>query len=543
MLVALAGLLALIAWITLSSPSDPMRRESRTAAREAKPELGELPPPIEEPAGPGRTPARVAPPVPPTVGLIVGAVTGPAGEPAAGAEVYTARAEQVAILRGSLTSWGRVGKDGRFRVEAPPGSTDVLAWMPGALPAIVRDVTVAAGAVVDVGTLHLAAGLAVTGQVVDTEGSPVEGVDVIAYRDESMVSPALLPAREGLSAWGGRSRTDERGDFRLGGLSREPVLVVVEALRYRMEGDPVEAVPGATGVRIVVQELRIATGKVVTEIGSAGVPGATVRLDVRGPRGTHGKIVTTVESGRFSFDLSGEAYSSEKLRYDVLVSAEGYEDAKVTSLTIEDLLPEAKLRIPLVRAPVRQPGRLRGRALYDTGEPFRGWITISFSVEGKAGQVYRVSTDDNGEFLVEGVPSGEYVLHTAPRRSLVLMETGKRLVIPPNGEETTEFVFTRGGDVEVRITDLAGEVPEGALVRLLDGDGKPGEPYPAKTGVVVIQDVPPGMVRIRVGAPGHQDQEVAVSVTKGARTPVQGPSRGEALRPAPAPRLGTPFSY
>jgi hypothetical protein len=259
----------------------------------------------------------------------------------------------------------------------------------------------------------------------------------------------------------------------------------------------------------------------VTEVGQIGIPGATVKLVIRGPAGSQTWKIATLPNGRFTLDLSDDKYASEKLRYDVYASADGYEDASLTDLTIDDLLPDAKLRVPLVRAPVRQPGRLRGRALYDTGDPFgHAQFTLSFGAEGKAGQVFRVTTDENGEFVIEGVPSGEYVLRTAPRRSLVLRDTGKTLVIPPGGEETTEFVFTRGGDLEVRVSGFDGRAVDGAEVRVLDEAGRPGDPYPAGKGGVVIHDLAPGVVRIKVSAPGHRAEEVSVTVEKGDRATV-----------------------
>jgi hypothetical protein len=339
----------------------------------------------------------------------------------------------------------RTGEDGTFQIWLPPGGRDVIVWRRGVIPGIVKDVQVTVGGTTDVGTIRLEAGLAVEGTVVDTKDRPVESVVVVAYRDESMLAAQLLPARAGLAAWGGRALTNERGEFRIGGLGPEPVKVKVEEVSVAMVGDPPEAVPGKPGPRIVVKRLRIATGKVVTEAEGVGVGGAKVQLEVIWPGKRLAMPRTTVESGRFAMDLSEDRFASEDIRFDITVSAEGYEDVKLTDLTIEDLLPEAKLRIPLVRAPPGDPGTLRGRVLLDVGRPYVGGITMSLTQEGKAGQVFTVETNESGEFVLEGVPSGQYVLHSAPRGDLVLRDTGQTFYVPPGASPRWSRTARRGG--------------------------------------------------------------------------------------------------
>jgi hypothetical protein len=282
-----------------------------------------------------------------------------------------------------------------------------------------------------------------------------------------------------------------------------------------MVGDPVKAAAGATGIRLAVRRLRIATGRVVADDSGSGVDGATVGLVIRLPKEAYEMIRKTLDDGRFAFDLSGDEFSDERLRLDLRISAEGFEDRDLTDLRIDDVAFEANLEVRLVRAVPQEPGRLRGRVLYDTGRPFAGGsMTLSFSREGKVGQVFRLETDERGEFLLEGIIPGEYELRSAPRRSVVLRETGRTLVIPPGGEATTEFTIPRGGDVEVTVTTDRGDPVTGAEVHVVDAEGEAVDAVAVVDGRATLFDALPGRLTLKVTAPGHREETIRVEVTR-----------------------------
>ncbi len=519
-LLAAAGLVALLAWATFHVPPEgPLPSRTSRPAPVPRPRR----PPLAVPPGP-RAPAPAPGPAASArrgPALLTGVILGRGGRPLAGALVYLAPPDASFVLVPDLPALARTDGEGRFLLRAAPGPADLLAWAAGYLPRLTSGLRLAPGEHRDLGALALDPGLPVSGTVVDEKGRPVAGAEVTAYRGEKAPSPAVLPARAGVPAWGGVAVTDEAGRYTVSGLSPEPVLLAVRGLGILMAGDPVEAVPGASGVTLVVKRLRLATGRVTAGEGGPAVGGATVRLEIRGPRGGVALLSRTLPDGRFAFDLSEDRYASPALRFDVLVSAEGFEDASLTGLLLGDLLPEAELRIPLVRAVPEEPGRLRGRVTYEEGEPFRGTLTLSFGREGQAGRVFRAATDEDGNFLLEGIPPGEYVLRTAPRSSRVLRETGKRLVIPPGGEETVELTFERGGDLEIRIEDAEGKAPREAAAVLLDGEGKETGTFPAVGGVVRLTDLVPGPVRVRVTAPGHLPETVEAETEKGRLTRVE----------------------
>jgi len=147
-------------------------------------------------------------------------------------------------------------------------------------------------------------------------------------------------------------------------------------------------------------------------------------------------------------------------------------------------------------------------------------MTLSFSPEGKAGQVERIETDEDGNFLIEGVPPGEYRLRSAPHRSNILRETGQRLVITPGGEENTEFTLIRGGDVALQVRGPGGDPVEGTIVSVLDGAGEVMDTLPLSGGAGSLLDLPPGETRLRISAPGYEGQTVTATVQKDSSVPV-----------------------
>jgi hypothetical protein len=224
--------------------------------------------------------------------------------------------------------------------------------------------------------------------------------------------------------------------------------------------------------------------------------------------------VVTDDRGHFGFDLTDDRYSDPRLRFTVLVTADGYEDATVADLSLDQVRPRASLTVKLVRAVAVEPGRLRGTVRYDTGAPFHGSLTLSFSREGKAGEIFKVETNEKGEFLVPEIKPGEYVLRSAPHGESLLRETGKTLRIPPGGEETTEFTLTRGGDLKVSVTGPDGNPVKESKVEVTTGDRTRLRTFVLPEGAAVLPDLTPGKVRVRVTKPGYETAEMEATVVK-----------------------------
>jgi len=478
LLLGAAGLIALLAWVTLSDETveDPAgRKRPRDAASRRVVDPGV----VETPTEPGDP---VAPPEAPTLVAITGTVVDPNGNPLAGAGV------SVQYVQG-LSSSGTTDEVGRFRVEVLKTEVTVIVNADRYLPHIVMVSPPA-----DLGTIRLDRGSEIHGRVVDSDGVGVAGVKVVT-------GTIVLFSAE----------TDEDGRFVFKGMPKENFRLNVQGLEVTLAGEAPQVIAPARGVVLTVKRLRMGYGVVVTEDDGKPVAGATVRLTLSSGGWSQ---VEADEKGRFAFDLTDIRYSDPRLRFTVLVTAGGFEDATVADLTLEQVRPAAKLTVKLIRAVVVEPGRLRGRVLYDTGDPFHGSLTLSFSTEGKAGEIFRIATNEKGEFLVPKVVPGEYVLRSAPHGESILRETGKTLRIPPGGEETTEFTLTRGGDLKLTVTGPDGAAVKEAAVAVLDEGGAERRSFILPLGTAVIPDLVPGKVRIRVSKTSLETAETEVTVVK-----------------------------
>jgi hypothetical protein len=251
------------------------------------------------------------------------------------------------------------------------------------------------------------------------------------------------------------------------------------------------------------------------------VAGATVSVAVRTP--TWGQVLLTKTNGdgRFVIDLSESKYDDPDLRIGITVTAAGFEDHVVEDLAPSAVAPAAALVLRLVRAAKLEPGRLTGRVLYDTGDPFQGGITLSFSREDGPAQVFRVETGEDGSYEVTGIQPGKYRLRTAPRSHGVLLDTGKTLVIPSGGEEQADLTIPRGGDVKLTLVDDRGDAIGDLRVEVLDSDGEEIASWTGPLSGYVLPDLPPGEVRVRVSAAGFVPEERVVTVVKDDVVPLR----------------------
>jgi len=505
--------LGLFAWITFNSPtlelpkSDPSRSKERT--RDLKRPLPSLP--DDRPGKKDPTPAPGPEQVPGAeTGALFGVVHLFDGEPAEGVLVYMTVPGAVVRVDGPKTATDHAG---RFLLVVPPGDYDVIAWQAGLVPAVKADVHATAGDRIDLGTMKLLPGLTIAGRVVDTEGRAIPDAAVGARSPVLHLPEGGLPGRAAIGKFTAAA-AEADGTFRLTGLLPGALLVLADALGYKMTAEPKEVAAGETGVVIELQKLLLLTGRILRDSDGRPITGVTVKLEIRTKQFTGGQFFKTMADGRFSFDLTNENLEDVEVELTLRVSGAGYVEQTASGLSLDDLSPGEKYVLRLIEAVAEEPGTLLGRVLYDTGAPFVGSLTLSFSREGSAGDIFRVKTDDEGRFKLPGIPPGEYKLHSAPHSTEILLETGKVLLITAGGEEMTEFTIPRGGDVKITVTDDRGEMVAGAEAALLDEAGATVRVNPARDGAIVFHDLEPGEARFRVTAPGHKPETLTTTIEK-----------------------------
>jgi hypothetical protein len=226
---------------------------------------------------------------------VVGTVRDENGAPVSRADVYV---RDPADAKASTSPWAAVesGADGRFELSLRGGTLDLVdvgCVCDGYMPAHVLRVTVAPGRVTNVDFV-LRRGERIEGIVLDPDGVPIPGLEIVAARpfehpprafasNDALDRPERRRPVRGADAWQTRTTTGDDGRFVVTGLHEagtEYSLVSADP-EWIWVAEIVEA-----GARGVVLEARHARGVVVhVRDGETGLPvdgRAIVELSLRG---------------------------------------------------------------------------------------------------------------------------------------------------------------------------------------------------------------------------------------------------------------------
>lgn len=324
------------------------------------------------------------------------------GEPLDGAEVHLAGGERPSFWVGSgsrtleadrpMLEFGALqavtGEDGEFvlRGLAEGSVVQLVATRPGYLQTRTGDVEVPADEPVKV-VLSEAATL--YGHVSDESGWPVEDSRVVLYSRGA-----------GGTSRGGPVRTDEQGDFVLGGVPPGTARLEVSAPRRPVQHEPVDVLPPSRGPTRVDVVLSAPGGEIdglLLGPEGEGVPGARVVL---GGDGTHLPRSTKSDAeGRFRFEAVHPGIR------DLLVSHPGYAE-RSTTVRVDGA---AAVTLELERG-----FSLRGRVVDAAGRPLAGARVVSSPAQGArsalSSQTTYTRSRSGGAFLLEHLPAGTYRL-------------------------------------------------------------------------------------------------------------------------------------
>jgi protocatechuate 3,4-dioxygenase beta subunit len=412
------------------------------------------------------------------------------------------------------------GADGAYRFEHVPGAleheqtrsvagaptapphqpTAVLAWRSGFAPQGARIESGAQPATPREVVLRLRRAGAVSGRVVEADGTPVAGATVVAnvegYEVRESSPPSLLPPDAPRAA----GRTGADGRFLLTGVAGRTGgsgVAVVETYQPIPDG----AVPGHNSRRAARVEARLDVGR-TTDVGDLQFPalvmGATRRvrvLDAQGRPVWGAKIVDPVEVVRT--DRAGEAVWSEAEPENVGVRAAGFAPASIPVSAWEG--------VPLVEVRLERGRRVSGRVLRADRTPAagatvavaRGSLPVAEvapdpesaawrSSDGspmKKGVLATATTHEDGAFefvdlaagpwhlgasLAKRVGMGPDALLRTVVSDVASDSTGVELVLPADDSPAL-------GRLEARVVSpTEGEALEGVVVTLLRGDDTVG---------------------------------------------------------------------
>lgn len=390
-----------------------------------------------------------------------GKVVDGTGQPIAGAEVLLAPVRDPNALPSfdaseSFTPPATTDIAGRFVVEhRDPGTYNLIAAARGFASTLVPGIELAAGSSqpIDLGTVTLAPGLTLEGFVVDPQGRPIAGAQVLGGGSSSRwVEDGILSAAD--------------GSFSIPDLQRgDKVTLSVSKKGYAGARLSDLEVPRAEPLRIVLEPGVRITGRVVNEAGDplANAAISLFRMDNQlvgsmGPAGSFAAMGRSEADGGFVL----EPVKAGKHR--IVVIAAGFVEKEVSGLEVAGSDLE-DLQIVLSRGAV-----VAGHVAGPDGKSVAGARVQLVEEEGQfslsryfnSGQ-----TDADGNYRLEGMAEGQ--------RSIEVQAEGfQRLARDLEvraGDNRLDFTLQAGHEVSGRVVDGAGEPVAGARVLLGSGEG------------------------------------------------------------------------
>lgn len=407
-----------------------------------------------------------------------------------------------ASMPGEVRSGGRLGRrsyaatsedDGTFAVEElGPELYDLRVVAEGFAPLEVPGLPVVfdeGGGEIDLGTIVLEPGAAISGTVVDDRGSPVEGAEVSfdSWSTRGELKPWELETNAVKSDADGRFLLVDRAPGEKLDLSVwHPDFIAAEVRGVVVpREDVLVELEGAARV----------AGRVVDPAGRP-VAGARVsaRYEVQGGGTFSSESGESDAEGRFELPHLGPR------RVELLARAEGFRTLEVwldlePGETVEDLV----LRLA--------PGALiEGRVLDPWGEPADG-VRIVGQGLGRSSLRHTGRTDSTGRFRLDGLDPGPFTLSAIPRQ----LPPARRTVEVGEGTEEVEIHLREGHSVHGQVAGDEGEPLAGVHVHLAGVEARSD-----RQGLFDLQNVPTGRHRLVAVKDGWVEGEIE-------EVPVDGP--------------------
>jgi len=447
-----------------------------------------------------------------------GRVVDAAGQPIAGAEVRVSRPEggggQFVFQIGGMGSREKPdassGADGLFRVGGlEPGEYALAVSREGYAPKRVPSVTVQAEGPNEWPAIVLSPGVAVAGFVRNGKGEPVVGAQIGAFGD---------------GAGPRQTTTDPEGRFRLEGFgSDRAVMLNIRADGYGSLQRRVT--PPAEDLTLVLKTTGVIRGRV--EDSATNRPVSEFTASYAESRGGFAGGVRIVMGGPNekvfqSSDGSFELTDVPPGKWNVKASSAGYRPAEVSGIEIGEGETKEAVVLSLKKGAV-----VTGRVL----DPRRGTGVSNASVSwgegsgaagigpGQAamarmwGEGNAVTTDADGRYRVEGLPSGKITL-TAEHPEF--LDVSRQVEVEE--EASVDLTLSLGGSIAGTVVGRDGRTPVPGAQVLLGGQGLSfgmGE-EPARTdgaGNFLFEHLKAGRYRLsaRSGAGSAPPKEVVLA--------------------------------
>lgn len=337
-------------------------------------------------------------------------------------------------------------------------------------------------------TVELSASSFVEGFVVDEQGQPVAGAEVLLAGKEASTTMTGEGGGFSLEAEAGTYALSARKEQAAGALA-EPVVVTVGRT--------------VSGLQIKLGTGAELHGRVVQKSSGAPVAGAQVLVSPWGRNGDVARVVTD-EQGTFS------APGLPAGGYDVVARAPGYVRAMRRGVMVSQ---GERFELTLE---LRGMGAVQGTVRDEADRPVAGaLVTTDQFVSDMLGTTYtRALTDAEGRYRLTGLPVGSAYLMAYREGSAV---AASALVEVTEGEpQEQDFVLAELGTVEGRVRTPLGSPPEEPLRLVMIREGLSGGQVP-EVGPLgaegrFIRKVPAGSYTLRVFPDGIDIRQLSSDV-------------------------------
>jgi uncharacterized GH25 family protein len=404
-------------------------------------------------------------------------------QPVAGAKIGVQE-----VVGRQFGSWFREGwnnvpetaRDGSFEIRVNPGTYDLFVRAAGYAPALRHQLRVTAQ--LEPLTIKLDAGFDVSGRVVEVGGAGIKDVHVVSNNDGTL----------------SESMTDEGGNFRLTSLPNRTVNI--EA--YKEDGsveEEREVKAPRNGFIIEVTPTVVVSGHVVDKASGAGVIDFTATIKDQESRSGgsfffHQTRSSTVHDAGGKFTIEGVPTRPAEL----YVTAAGYQPGKST-LKLDSGKNVENLEIALEKGArlVGHVSNSAGEALDDVYIEAAQGTGATFN--GIDSQPTR--TDSDGNFTIEGVPSGELVVSFRKEGY-----QGTRKTISVNGPEVrADAQLDRGKTLTGHVVSSSGAPIADAAVQADSQtmDSQFSRTTSGNNGAFTLTGLAPGIYRLVVSRLGY----------------------------------------
>ncbi len=440
---------------------------------------------------------------------VTGRVVGPAGAPLASVDVYLLSPDNP-LVPTDEPQRARTGEDGTFILRGMQGErVDIIAFRAGFRPGVVPDVSP--------GTTHrltLKVGVVVAGTVTDDLGHPLPGVSVTARTSGTNFVPGrgmFLPNHEALALTWVRTLSGSDGGFRLRGVGDGLLNITAGKRGYPEMENPLNGFAPAGGpARIVL--LRPFTASITVRDAESSKPLPRVAVTVsRVDAEEERAIGRTNHRGLFTGRMPWPAAQAPDCRVSIVAWDRRYGEIRADGIALAKVEEGKGFTLHALR---RDPGVVRLRVVYDTGEPYSRWIGFRFEVTPKVNQ-FRGGRPDEDGYVTMKVPAGTYPkVRVAAGGTVGRAELSGVQVLSGETFEKS-VVVERGGDLRLHFVgeDIADRVS--GSVKLESKD------HLTQRGVwgreFRIRDLPPGDLKVTVEIRDYLPVTMSIQIIKGKR--------------------------